>query len=112
MQQKLIEASQPPPPSSRANPILPQLQIVQAPRGRKAASGVDCRGIACRCSAQAAANPRRQVEITNQSLIIMNTNEIAKKPVPQTAMEKLDDIIKRLGRVEKHLIDIRGERPR
>lgn len=39
------------------------------------------------------------------------TNDIAKKPVPQTAMEKLDDIIKRLGRVEKHLIDIRGPRP-
>jgi hypothetical protein len=53
----------------------------------------------------------RQVEITNQSLIIMNTNEIAKRPVPQTVNEKLDDIIKRLGRVEKHLIDIRGPRP-
>jgi hypothetical protein len=43
----------------------------------------------------------------------MNTNnESAKKPMALTAMEKLDEIIKRLGRVEKHLIDIRGSRPK
>ena len=33
------------------------------------------------------------------------------RPKPVTVEEKLDDIIKRLGRVEKHLIDLKGNPP-
>src|ERR1700733_11064403 len=36
---------------------MPRVWIVQARHWRKAASGVDCRCIACTCSAQAAATP-------------------------------------------------------
>lgn len=34
-----------------------------------------------------------------------------RKPMPDTTDGKLEDIIKRLGRIEKHLIDIRDNRP-
>lgn len=33
-----------------------------------------------------------------------------RKPMPETTDGKLEDIIKRLGRIEKHLIDIRDDR--
>lgn len=36
-----------------------------------------------------------------------NQNTGPLKPRPITVEQKLDDIIKRLGRIEKHLIDIR-----
>jgi len=34
-------------------------------------------------------------------------NSVPLKPRPVTVEQKLDDILKRLGRIEKHLIDIR-----
>lgn len=33
------------------------------------------------------------------------------RPKPVTVEEKLDDIIRRLGHVEKHLIDLKGNLP-
>ena len=33
------------------------------------------------------------------------------RPKPVTVEEKLDDIIRRLGHVEKHLIDLKGNPP-
>ena len=33
------------------------------------------------------------------------------RPLPVTVEGKLDEIIKRLGRVEKHLIDLKGNPP-
>jgi hypothetical protein len=41
----------------------------------------------------------------------MNTQEQPKKVEPVTVDEKLRDIRKRLGRIEMHLIAIRGPRP-
>ena len=34
-----------------------------------------------------------------------------RKPMPETTDGKLEDIIRRLGRIEKHLIDVRDGRP-
>lgn len=33
------------------------------------------------------------------------------RPKPVTVEEKLDDIIRRLGHIEKHLIDLKGNPP-
>ena len=33
------------------------------------------------------------------------------RPKPVSVDEKLDDVIRRLGRVEKHLIDLKGNPP-
>jgi hypothetical protein len=41
----------------------------------------------------------------------MNTQQQPPKPEPVTVEEKLTDIRKRLGRIEMHLIAIRGVRP-
>jgi hypothetical protein len=41
----------------------------------------------------------------------MNTQQQMPKPEPVTVDEKLNDIRRRLGRIEMHLIAIRGPRP-
>ncbi len=34
-----------------------------------------------------------------------------RRPMPETTEGKLEDIIRRLGRIEKHLIDLKGNPP-
>jgi len=38
-------------------------------------------------------------------------NKFPRRPMPETTDGKLEDIIRRLGRIEKHLIDLKGNPP-
>lgn len=41
----------------------------------------------------------------------METFNRPRKPMPATTEGKLEEIIRRLGRIEKHLIDLKGNPP-
>lgn len=89
---------------------LSPLLIVQAPHGRQAARGIDCRGDpACLLAWRAKARGR----IISQATTSMTTFQKPVRPAePATLEEMIVDIRKRLGRIERDLISLlQGQRP-